>query len=130
MTSKSIWASILIAICFINSVASLSTPPTTSSNSKCMDRISFLQTACTGLATVSVAAFSPPNPAFAKSVDPAVKGTKSDPAFESCLSVCVFECTKPKGEEQKTRKECYPECKKKCATTKEQLLNGKPIKQE
>ena len=55
------------------------------------------------------------------------KGTKDDPKFQACMSKCVFECTKPKGEEQKSRSECLPECKTKCATTKEQLLLGRPL---
>jgi hypothetical protein len=89
-----------------------------------MNRLSFLQTTCASTAAV---VFSNPSPSFAKEVDPKLKGTKNDPAFESCLSQCIFECTKPKGEEQKSRKECIPECRKTCATTKEQLMNGKPI---
>ncbi|KAL3943818.1 MAG: hypothetical protein SGBAC_002111 [Bacillariaceae sp.] len=55
-----------------------------------------------------------------------LKGTKKDPAFEACLSTCIYECTKPKGLEQKSRKECIPECKAKCATNKNQLLLGDP----
>lgn len=55
-----------------------------------------------------------------------MKGTKKDPAFEQCLSLCMYECTKPKGVEQKSRAECLPECKEKCATTKAQLLKGAP----
>ncbi|CAB9500202.1 expressed unknown protein [Seminavis robusta] len=66
-------------------------------------------------------------PAFAKDVDPALKGTKKDPEFESCLSQCMYDCTKPKGVEQKSRSECLPECKSKCATTKAQLLKGLPL---
>ena len=64
-------------------------------------------------------------PAFAKD-DAAVKGTKKDPSFEACLSTCMYECTKPKGVEQKSRQECLPECKSKCATTKAQLMTGTP----
>ena len=56
----------------------------------------------------------------------AVKGTKADPKFQLCLSNCMYECTKPKVEEQKSRAECLPECKKTCATTKEQLMKGTP----
>ena len=56
------------------------------------------------------------------------KGTKEDPAFQACLSQCMYDCTKPKGVEQKTRSECLPECKQQCATTKSQLLRGEPIK--
>lgn len=55
-----------------------------------------------------------------------VKGTKKDPAYEACISKCMYECTKPKGQEQKSRAECLPDCKKQCATTKEQLLMGTP----
>ncbi|KAL7572764.1 hypothetical protein ACA910_009027 [Epithemia clementina (nom. ined.)] len=65
--------------------------------------------------------------AWAKDVDPSLKGTKKDPAYEACVSECIFYCTKPKGDEQKSRKECLPECKKSCATTKEQLMIGTPI---
>lgn len=64
--------------------------------------------------------------AFAKDADFEVKGTKNDPTFEACLSTCVYECTKPKGVEQKSRKECLPECKQQCATDKKQLLLGQP----
>ena len=71
------------------------------------------------------------SPAHAKGeIDPAVKGTKKDPAYEACVSKCLYECTKPKGDEQKSRAECIPECKKKCATSKEQLMTGTPIKKE
>ena len=56
----------------------------------------------------------------------AVKGTKADPKFQACLSNCMYECTKPKVEGQKSRAECLPECKKTCATTKEQLMKGVP----
>jgi hypothetical protein len=62
---------------------------------------------------------------WAKDTD-ALKGTKKDPAFEQCLSLCMYECTKPKGAEQKPRAECLPECKEKCATSKTQLLKGEP----
>jgi hypothetical protein len=71
-----------------------------------------------------------PLPAFAAKEDPALKGTKKDPGYEACLSTCMYECTKPKGDEQKSRKECLPECKQKCATTKEQLMIGSPLKKE
>lgn len=90
-------------------------------------RGSFLQQACAGVATMSFLARYP-EPALAKEVDPAVKGTKSDPAFQACISKCVYECTLPKGEEQKSRAECLPECKQKCAKTKEQLMMGSPKK--
>lgn len=69
-------------------------------------------------------------PAWAAKDDPALKGTKKDPAFEACLSTCMYECTKPKGYEQKTRQECLPECKSKCAETKAQLMLGLPAQKE
>mmetsp|Transcript_16151 Transcript_16151/g.26907 ORF Transcript_16151/g.26907 Transcript_16151/m.26907 type:complete len:155 (-) Transcript_16151:339-803(-) len=83
----------------------------------------------TGFATAVVAA--PSSPANAKGeADQALKGTKKDPEYEACVSKCLYECTKPKGEEQKSRTECIPECKKKCATTKAQLMTGSPIQKE
>jgi hypothetical protein len=79
--------------------------------------------------TIVIAASSTsPVAAWAREIDPFTKGTKKDPEFEACLSKCLYQCTKPKGEEQKSRAECLPECKKSCATTKEQLLTGSPIK--
>ena len=84
-----------------------------------INRLSFLQQTCASLLFV-------PSAAFAKDIDPAVKGTKKDPKYESCVSSCMFECTKPKGDEQKSRAECLPGCKKECATTKEQLMIGAP----
>eukprot|EP00578_Thalassiosira_sp_NH16_P026568 CAMPEP_0181087958 /NCGR_PEP_ID=MMETSP1071-20121207/6538_1 /TAXON_ID=35127 /ORGANISM="Thalassiosira sp., Strain NH16" /LENGTH=90 /DNA_ID=CAMNT_0023169857 /DNA_START=220 /DNA_END=492 /DNA_ORIENTATION=+ len=90
-----------------------------------MNRGAFLATTSSACLT-----FLTQQPAFAKEVDPAVKGTKADPAFQTCLSQCVYDCTKPKGSEQKSRAECLPECKTKCATTKQQLMKGEPIKKE
>ena len=68
------------------------------------------------------------SPASAKSE--ISKGTKSDPKYTNCVSQCIFECTKPKGAEQKDRQECIPPCKKQCSTNPEQLLLGTPIKRE
>lgn len=65
-----------------------------------------------------------PTAALAASAE-ALKGTKDDPAFQACLSKCVYECTKPKGgEEQRGRSECLSECRQKCATSKQQMLKG------
>jgi hypothetical protein len=70
-----------------------------------------------------------PSAALAASVPDGIKGTKEDPTFQACLSKCVYECTKPKGElQQRARAECLPECKQKCATTKAQLMKGTAIK--
>lgn len=66
-------------------------------------------------------------PANAAEPDPALKGTKKDPGYEACVSKCMYECTKPKGMEQKSRGECLPDCKKECATTKAQLMIGTPL---
>ena len=84
-----------------------------------MTRSNFLAVMAAGT-TASVLA----TPAFAKDDPSLLKGTKKDPAFEACLSKCMYDCTKPKGNEQKSRSECLPECKTQCATTKTQLLKG------
>ena len=63
-------------------------------------------------------------------------GTKSDKAFELCLSKCIFEETKPppvgssaeRLEATKSRMEILKDCKKTCAKTSEQLLTGTPKK--
>eukprot|EP00567_Pseudictyota_dubia_P004443 CAMPEP_0197438778 /NCGR_PEP_ID=MMETSP1175-20131217/5679_1 /TAXON_ID=1003142 /ORGANISM="Triceratium dubium, Strain CCMP147" /LENGTH=128 /DNA_ID=CAMNT_0042968575 /DNA_START=68 /DNA_END=454 /DNA_ORIENTATION=+ len=87
----------------------------------CDRRAAFVKTA--GFVVGGIAA-----PAFAKDVDPKLKDTKADPKYQACVSQCIFECTKPKGDEQKSRAECIPECKKQCATSKEQLMIGAPKK--
>jgi hypothetical protein len=113
-----------------STTSSSSTPISTSSSSSSsttVDRGAFLAST----ATSCVALLLYGNlPALAKEVDPAVKGTKADPAFQACLSVCVYECTKPKGMEQKSRAECIPECKVKCATSKAQLMLGTATKKD
>ncbi len=35
------------------------------------------------------------------------------PTPQKCLANCMYYCTKPKGEAQKSRTECLPECKEK-----------------
>lgn len=65
----------------------------------------------------AVAAVFVPQVAFAKDAD-YVKGSKDDPAVQAKLSVCMYECTKPKGDEQKSRPECLKECKKECITAR------------
>lgn len=92
-----------------------------------INRVSFLKSSFAAAGLVLTADV---NPSVAKEIDPALKGTKNDPAYQACLSQCIFECTKPKGDEQKTRSECIPECKTKCATNKQQLLIGTPIKKD
>jgi len=89
-------------------------------SSQSYNRAIFLQTLSVGLLSVV-------NIDLANAQDES-KGTKDDPKFQACISKCVFECTKPKGEEQKSRSECLPECRTKCATTKQQLMTGKPLK--
>eukprot|EP00581_Thalassiosira_minuscula_P007314 CAMPEP_0183702918 /NCGR_PEP_ID=MMETSP0737-20130205/860_1 /TAXON_ID=385413 /ORGANISM="Thalassiosira miniscula, Strain CCMP1093" /LENGTH=134 /DNA_ID=CAMNT_0025929601 /DNA_START=57 /DNA_END=461 /DNA_ORIENTATION=+ len=95
------------------------------SSSEPINRSTFLAAASASCLTF----LSTPQLAFAKEIDPALKGTKADPEFQACLSQCVYECTKPKGSEQKSRAECLPECKSKCATTKAQLMKGEPKKE-
>jgi hypothetical protein len=129
----------LLAIAIIGITAGYSTPPSKSlSPSKCqqqstqqftssqsnriiVSRHSFLTTSASStLSCLTFLGGTLPQPAVAKEVDPSIKGTKSDPEFQNCLSQCVYECTKPKGAEQKSRGECLPECKTKCAKTKAQ----------
>jgi hypothetical protein len=38
----------------------------------------------------------------------------------------MYVCTKPKGAEQRSRKDCLPDCKKQCAKTDAQLMKGIP----
>lgn len=97
-------------------------------------RARFLSTFATAVGVgVAVAGVSVAFPADAvaaadsSKIDPAVKGTKKDPGYESCVSQCMYECTKPKGNEQMTRSQCLPGCKKQCATTKAQLMVGTPL---
>lgn len=90
---------------------------TSQPNNRIVSRHSFLTTAAS---SACLTFLGTQQPAYAKEVDPAVKGTKADPEFQACLSQCIYECTKPKGAEQKSRGECLPECKTKCATTKAQ----------
>eukprot|EP00816_Leptocylindrus_hargravesii_P003278 CAMPEP_0196803288 /NCGR_PEP_ID=MMETSP1362-20130617/2638_1 /TAXON_ID=163516 /ORGANISM="Leptocylindrus danicus, Strain CCMP1856" /LENGTH=134 /DNA_ID=CAMNT_0042174747 /DNA_START=68 /DNA_END=472 /DNA_ORIENTATION=+ len=89
------------------------------------DRASFLRQSSAAIFSAGVLFKSEPSFA-AKDVDPVLKGTKKDPKYEVCVSNCIYECTLPKGDEQKSRSECLPECKKKCATSKEQLMIGTP----
>ena len=76
-------------------------------------------------AAIVAASFA--TPALAKEVDASLKGTKKDPEYEACVGKCLYECTKPKVPEQKSRAECIPECKQQCATSKQQLMIGNPI---
>eukprot|EP00588_Corethron_pennatum_P021293 CAMPEP_0194310808 /NCGR_PEP_ID=MMETSP0171-20130528/7794_1 /TAXON_ID=218684 /ORGANISM="Corethron pennatum, Strain L29A3" /LENGTH=141 /DNA_ID=CAMNT_0039064627 /DNA_START=166 /DNA_END=591 /DNA_ORIENTATION=- len=80
------------------------------------------------LSVVAAAPLAVAPPAWAKGENASVAGTKSDPKYQACASTCMYECTKPKADEQKTRAECLPECKVKCATTKQQLIMGVPKK--
>lgn len=137
----------LHSLVFVSSVQSFSAGPAggTADTSSCsaststaehassIDRRSAISSLTSSMfaAGVTAAVSGSASPAYAASeVDPAKKGTKMDPNYEACVSKCLYECTKPKGEEQKSRAECIPECKKKCATTKEQLMKGTPIKKE
>lgn len=95
-------------------------------NSVVMSRAQWIQTAAGATMTMMMT----PTVALAAKEDPALKGTKKDPAYEACLSQCIYECTKPKGMEQKTRAQCIPECKSQCATTKAQMMLGTPINKE
>mmetsp|Transcript_13365 Transcript_13365/g.29482 ORF Transcript_13365/g.29482 Transcript_13365/m.29482 type:complete len:145 (-) Transcript_13365:397-831(-) len=78
--------------------------------------------------TAGAAVWLPPAVSHAKKkeIPEALKNTKEDPSYQTCVSVCLYDCTKPKGDTQKSRAECIPECKQKCATSKQQLLIGTP----
>ena len=97
--------------------------PLARSESHGLSRAAFLSSTAFSVAMVLVPMAAPTH---AATTDSSLKGTKKDPAFEACLSQCMYDCTKPKGVEQKSRTECLPECKQKCATTKAQLLKGIP----
>ena len=101
--------------------ASIATTNSNSNNG--LSRSAFLSSTAAAMMFLPMTAA----PSYAATTDPALKGTKKDPAFEACLSQCMYDCTKPKGIEQKSRTECLPECKQKCATTKAQLLKGRPV---
>jgi hypothetical protein len=91
-------------------------------------RARFLSTFAAAVVTTAVGVSSSALPAdAAEKIDPAVKGTKKDPGYEACVSQCMYECTKPKGNEQMSRTQCLPGCKKQCATTKAQLMVGTPL---
>lgn len=79
-------------------------------------RQNFLAAMAGGLLTMATVAS--PSPVWAKDQGDYVKGSKNDPEVQAKLSVCMYECTKPKGAEQKSRAECLPECKAKCITAK------------
>mmetsp|Transcript_5662 Transcript_5662/g.16236 ORF Transcript_5662/g.16236 Transcript_5662/m.16236 type:complete len:129 (+) Transcript_5662:188-574(+) len=79
----------------------------------------FLQSRQNFVAAASAAAaILVPRAAFAKDDGDYVKGSKEDPAVQAKLSVCVYECTKPKGEEQKSRTQCLKECKAQYVTAR------------
>ena len=79
-------------------------------------RQNFLAAMAGGLLTT--AAVSSPAPVWAKDKVDYKPGSKNDPEVQAKLSLCMYECTKPKGAEQKSRAECLPECKAKCITAK------------
>ena len=101
----------------------------TQDNDLTTSRANFLKRTTVAASAVSFWTLSCLLPAAASAKgDPSLKGTKADPEYEACMSTCIYECTKPKGVAQKSRKECIPECKQTCATSKAQLMIGTPIK--
>ena len=46
------------------------------------------------------------------------KEISADQAKDNFISQCLYECTKPKGDEQKSRNECISECKIKYKASK------------
>jgi hypothetical protein len=122
---------ILVSICMaLLSVSSAFNVQTTNDNGGVVSRAQWFQQVTTAAGAVSLATATSlmiTTPAAWAADDATMKGTKKDPAFEACLSQCMYDCTKPKGIEQRSRMECLPECKSKCATTKAQLMKGVPI---
>ena len=76
-------------------------------------RKNFLQNAAVYLAGGGIATtmLASPDPAWSKEVTEKVE-------FENCVSGCVYDCTKPKGAEQKPRVQCIKECKPGCKPKK------------
>ena len=116
-------SSITLILLALTGTSAYTTPSNKPIEKTPINRATFLTKTTSTCLTFLVGASSS---ASAKEIDPSVKGTKADPTFQACLGNCVYECTKPKGSEQKSRAECLPECKKKCATDDKQLLLGSP----
>lgn len=118
---------ISIFILSVHETSSLSpTPNTNSSKKSSVNRLTFLQKSV--LPSLLILTNNPLQAQAIGGPKQNLEGTKEDPDYKNCLAISLYECTKPKGDEQKTRKECLPECKTKCAKTKEQLLLGAPVK--
>jgi len=121
--------SLLISILLLSTHQTLSlstTPPTTTSKKSPVNRLTFLKNSI--LPSLLILTNNPLQAQAIGGPKPNLEGTKEDPDYKNCLAINLYECTKPKGDEQRTRKECLPECKVKCAKTKEQLLLGSPVK--
>lgn len=94
-----------------------STSSSTTSTTTVLSRQSFLaNVVMAAVATTTTAVVASPTAVWAK--EEVKKGSKDDPAVQAKMSVCVYECTKPKGSEQMTRVECLKKCKKECVTAK------------
>ena len=101
MSPKATTAFLLLLLSSYNPISGFSAtnknkknaPQTSNVSDLQMKRSTFVQQIMT---SASLLVLSPSSPAFAKEIDPAVKGTKKDPKYESCVSSCMFECTKPK----------------------------------
>mmetsp|Transcript_29611 Transcript_29611/g.68460 ORF Transcript_29611/g.68460 Transcript_29611/m.68460 type:complete len:140 (+) Transcript_29611:163-582(+) len=111
--------SVVESFAFPKSPTTMTMTTTMTTSTSTLTRSEFFQATFGVAASVFLAAA----PAIAKE-DPT--GTKRDPAFQGCVSNCLYQCTLPKGELTRSRQECLPECKQKCAKNKEQLLLGEP----
>lgn len=113
--------SLLIAACFscdafgFKSANNSNKTPVVSSSTPTTSRQNFLAVMAGGLLTT--ATIASPSPVWAKEAE-YTKGSKNDPDVQAKLSLCLYECTKPKGGEQKSRAECIVECKGKCITAR------------
>jgi len=91
-------------------------PVTTSTNAS-SSRQNFLAVVMAAAVATPVIAIASPTAAWAAKEE-VKKGSKDDPAVQAKMSVCVYECTKPKGSEQMTRVECIKKCKTELITSK------------
>lgn len=66
------------------------------------------------------------SPVLLSVLQPSPANAKDGPILQSCVSECIYDCTKPKGDGQRTRAECQAECKEKCAKTRDKVVKGVP----
>lgn len=117
-----IFGTVLFSSCnafgLVNQNSNANSPTTTAQipengESFLQSRQNFFAAAATAMTAAAVL-----SPKAALAAEDYVKGSKNDPDVQAKLSVCMYECTKPKGDEQKSRAECLKECKTKLITAR------------